>query len=147
MATRNLINERCHTLPAGAVQFLGRVSDAELVHQYRTHNLLAVPSYEGFGIVYLEAMRFGLPVIASTLGAAREIVTNGENGFFVRPHDTHTFVAAPAVAARQSRTAPGHELRRPPALYPTPNLAAKHGRRCRLAYCPAGKLVARGREN
>ncbi len=85
------INERCLSLPAGAVQFLGRVSDAELVHQYRTHNLLAVPSYEGFGIVYLEAMRFGLPVIASTLGAAREIVTNGENGFLVRPHDAHTF--------------------------------------------------------
>jgi len=86
-----LINQRCHTLPTGAIQFLGRVSDAELVHQYRTHHLLAVPSYEGFGIVYLEAMRFGLPVIASTLGAAREIVTNGENGFLVKPHDTHAF--------------------------------------------------------
>ncbi len=85
-----VITERCLALPQGAVQFLDRVSDAELVHQYQTHHLLAVPSYEGFGIVYLEAMRFGLPVIAATLGAAHEIVTDGENGFLVQPHDTHT---------------------------------------------------------
>ena len=84
------IHSRCQTLPAGAVKFLGRVSDAELVQQYHSHHLLTVPSYEGFGIVYLEAMRFGLPVIASTLGAACEIVTDGENGFLVQPHDTGT---------------------------------------------------------
>lgn len=81
------IHARCNLLPPGAVQFAGRVSDGELVRHYRAHHLLAVPSYEGFGIVYLEAMRFGLPVIASTLGAACEIVTEGENGFLVRPHD------------------------------------------------------------
>jgi glycosyltransferase involved in cell wall biosynthesis len=83
-----LIRAKYNSFPQGAVQFLGRISDAELVAQYRTHHVLAVPSYEGFGIVYLEAMRFGMPVIASTLGAAREIVTHGENGFLVWPHDT-----------------------------------------------------------
>ncbi len=82
--------EKCHRFPQGAVSFHGRLGDAELVDHYRSHHLLAVPSYEGFGIVYLEAMRFGLPVIASTLGAAREIVTPGENGFLVRPKDTRT---------------------------------------------------------
>ena len=84
------IHARCSLLTPGAVQFCGRVSDGELVQQYRAHHLLAVPSYEGFGIVYLEAMRFGLPVIASTLGAAREIVTEGENGFLAQPHDSRT---------------------------------------------------------
>ncbi len=83
-----LAHVKCNSFAAGAVRFLGRVSDAELVNQYRTHHVLAVPSYEGFGIVYLEAMRFGLPVIASTAGAAREIVTHGENGFLIRPQDT-----------------------------------------------------------
>ena len=82
------IRDECSCFPQGAVQFLGRISDSELVDQYRTHHVLAIPSYEGFGIVYLEAMRFGLPVIASTAGAAREIVTHGENGFLVRPQDT-----------------------------------------------------------
>ncbi|MFN8465136.1 MAG: glycosyltransferase family 4 protein [Caldilineaceae bacterium] len=84
----NTVRARCSGFSKGAVQFLGRVGDTELIDQYRTHHVLAVPSYEGFGIVYLEAMRFGLPVIASTAGAAREIVTHGENGFLVRPQDT-----------------------------------------------------------
>ena len=44
-------------------------------------------SYEGFGIVYLEGMHFGLPAIAGTDGAAPEIITHGENGFLVPPGD------------------------------------------------------------
>jgi glycosyltransferase involved in cell wall biosynthesis len=49
---------------------------------------LVVPSsYEGFGIVYLEGMGFGLPPIATTAGAAGEIITHGENGFLVPPGD------------------------------------------------------------
>lgn len=49
------------------------------------HHLFAAPSYEGFGIVYLEAMAFGLPAIASTAGAAHEIITEGANGHLVSP--------------------------------------------------------------
>ncbi len=44
-------------------------------------------SYEGFGIAYLEGMGFGLPAIATTQGAAREIITSGENGYLVAPDD------------------------------------------------------------
>jgi glycosyltransferase involved in cell wall biosynthesis len=56
----------------------------------RAH-VLAVPSeYEGFGIVYLEGMSFGLPAIAGAHGAAREIVAAGENGYLVAPHDAVT---------------------------------------------------------
>lgn len=77
------ILRRCRSLPPGAVTFLGRLSDDQLIDAYRSHHLLVLPSYEGYGIVYLEAMRFGLPVIAATAGAAREIVTDGENGFLV----------------------------------------------------------------
>jgi glycosyltransferase involved in cell wall biosynthesis len=42
-------------------------------------------SYEGFGIVYLEGMQFGLPAIAGTAGAAKEIITHGHNGFLGPP--------------------------------------------------------------
>ncbi|MBI3960569.1 MAG: glycosyltransferase family 4 protein, partial [Chloroflexi bacterium] len=66
----------------------GRVSDAALTEHLNRCHLLAVPSYEGFGIVYLEAMAFGLPVIASTAGAAHEIVQPGVNGFLVEPANT-----------------------------------------------------------
>jgi glycosyltransferase involved in cell wall biosynthesis len=80
-----LIRERCSLFPPGAITFTGRVDDDTLAALYRSHHMLAVPSYEGFGIVYLEAMRWGLPVIASTAGAAREIVSHGANGFLVTP--------------------------------------------------------------
>jgi len=69
------------------VMLHGRVSNATLTEHLRRCHLLAVPSYEGFGIVYLEAMAFGLPVIASTAGAAHEIVRPGVNGFLVEPAD------------------------------------------------------------
>jgi len=79
---------------ASQIEFLGRLSDAALIDQYRRHHMLAVPSYEGFGIVYLEAMRFGLPVIAATAGAACEIVTSGVDGYLVNPGDTKALAGA-----------------------------------------------------
>ena len=69
------------------IRLHGRVSDSELAQQYRAAHLLAVLSYEGFGIVYLEAMAFGLPVLASVDGGGGEIVSSGVNGFLVEPTD------------------------------------------------------------
>ncbi len=70
------------------VTFTGELSDAELAEQFRDHHALAVPSrYEGYGLVYLEAMSFGLPAVASRAGGATDIVTDGENGFLVDPDD------------------------------------------------------------
>jgi glycosyltransferase involved in cell wall biosynthesis len=60
-----------------------------LAAELQRSHLLVVPSeYEGFGIVYLEGMGFGLPAIASTSGAAGEIITNGIDGFLVESGDT-----------------------------------------------------------
>ena len=70
------------------VRLHGRVSDRELAQRYRESHLLAVPSYEGFGIVYLEAMAFGLPVLAGVHGGSAEIVDHGVNGFLVEPGDS-----------------------------------------------------------
>ena len=70
------------------VTLSGAVSDAELAEKLSQSQLLAVPSsYEGFGIVYVEAMGFGLPVIASTAGGASEIVDHTRNGYLVSPGD------------------------------------------------------------
>ncbi|MCP5096372.1 MAG: glycosyltransferase family 4 protein [Chloroflexi bacterium] len=67
----------------------GTLPDAQLRALYKTNHLLVVPSqYEGFGIVYLEAMGFGLPAIATTSGAAHELITDGENGFLVDVGET-----------------------------------------------------------
>jgi glycosyltransferase involved in cell wall biosynthesis len=70
------------------VTLLGALPTRELAARCASSHLLAVPSsYEGFGLVYLEGMHFGLPAIASTEGAAKEIITHGENGFLVEPGD------------------------------------------------------------
>ncbi len=71
-----------------SVRILGPLDPKDLLSCYRENHVLAVPSsYEGFGIVYLEAMGFGLPSIASNVGAAHEIVTDRMNGFLVNPGD------------------------------------------------------------
>ena len=70
------------------IALLGTVSDKDLAVLLPQHHLLAVPSsYEGFGIVYLEGMHFGLPAIASTAGAAKELIRHGHNGFLAPPGD------------------------------------------------------------
>lgn len=76
---------------AAQVQFLGQQTDAELAALLRSQHLMVMPSsYEGFGIVYLEGMGFGLPAIGSTAGGAAEVISHGVNGFLVNPDDpTH----------------------------------------------------------
>ncbi len=71
------------------VDLLGPLESKELAALLARSHVLAVPSsYEGFGIVYLEGMSFGLPAIASTAGGAREIINHGRDGFLVTPGDT-----------------------------------------------------------
>jgi glycosyltransferase involved in cell wall biosynthesis len=68
----------------------GRISDQKLMYLYSTSDALVMPSYEGFGIVYLEAMSYGLPVLAANTGAAPEIVYPGQNGYLVAIDDDQT---------------------------------------------------------
>jgi glycosyltransferase involved in cell wall biosynthesis len=73
---------------ADQVVLSGFLPDAELATRLARSHLLAVPSsYEGFGIAHLEGMGAGLPAIASTAGAAHEIIDHGHNGFLVPPTD------------------------------------------------------------
>ncbi|MFB0506003.1 MAG: glycosyltransferase family 4 protein [Thermodesulfobacteriota bacterium] len=67
----------------------GSLPDGELASRLAQSHVLAVPSsYEGFGIVYIEAMGFGLPIIASNVGAAPELITHGREGFLIHPGDS-----------------------------------------------------------
>lgn len=85
---QSVMRRAYHSFAPGAVTWHGRVNDDELRACYLNADLFVAPSYEGFGIVYLEAMAFGLPVIASTAGAAHEIVTPHQNGYLVPPDDS-----------------------------------------------------------
>lgn len=73
------------------VTFRGALDNNPLIDKLKQAHVLVVPSsYEGFGIVYLEGMCFGLPAIGTTTGAASEIITHGENGFLINPDDAES---------------------------------------------------------
>lgn len=73
---------------SSVVTFHGALDNEPLVEKLRRAHILVVPSsYEGFGIVYLEGMCFGLPAIGTTAGAAGEIIAHGENGYLIEPND------------------------------------------------------------
>lgn len=77
------------------VHFLGRLNDAALAAEMRAADALAVPSsYEGFGIVYLEGMAFGLPALAGASGGAAEVVVDGESGTLVPAGDERALASA-----------------------------------------------------
>lgn len=70
------------------VQLVGAIPNQQIADYLAKSDLFVLPSqYEGFGIVYVEALGFGLPVVASTVGAAAEIVRHGQEGFLVEPED------------------------------------------------------------
>jgi phosphatidylinositol alpha-1,6-mannosyltransferase len=72
----------------GAVRFLGFVSEAQKHQLLQESRCMAVPSRgEGFGLVYLEAMRLGRPCLVSTLDAGREVVDPPRHGLAVNPDD------------------------------------------------------------
>lgn len=73
------------------VQLTGPLSGNELMDILTGSHLFAMPfSHEGFGIACLEALAYGLPVLASTAGAAKEYIRPGQNGFLIAPGDTGT---------------------------------------------------------
>ncbi len=66
----------------------GQLSDDDLKQLFDTSHVLAVPSaHEGYGIVYVEAMGRGLPVLASPSGGVRDVVCDRETGYFVETAD------------------------------------------------------------
>ncbi len=88
------------------VRFAGRIPDNELPGYYAGCDLLAVPSrYESFGLVLLEGMMMGKPVIAGDAGGMRFIVEDGVNGFLFPPGDVG------ALADAIERLATSVELR------------------------------------
>jgi phosphatidyl-myo-inositol dimannoside synthase len=68
------------------VQFAGLFDEDDKPDLYNLADVYAMPSRgEGFGLVFLEAMACGVPVIASKLDGGREALLNGKLGLLVDP--------------------------------------------------------------
>jgi len=77
------------------VHLCGRVSAEELYRLYHEADIFVLPSFhEGYGIVVMEAMQFGLPAIVSNVAALPELVQNGVNGILVAPGDVEGIARA-----------------------------------------------------
>ncbi len=64
----------------------GRMRSGEIAAYYRASDVLLVPSaYEGLPMVILEALRWGLPCVATRVGGHPEVIEHGVNGFLVDP--------------------------------------------------------------
>jgi phosphatidyl-myo-inositol dimannoside synthase len=78
-----------------SVLFLGFVPDGTLATLRERVALFALPSRgEGFGLVYLEAMRAGLPCVGGIHDAAADVISNGETGVLVNPKDGRALSSA-----------------------------------------------------
>jgi glycosyltransferase involved in cell wall biosynthesis len=70
------------------INFLGTLSPEQLMEEYFKADVFCLPSrQEGFGIVFLEAMAAGLPIVAARAGATPEVVDKGEVGELFSPGD------------------------------------------------------------
>lgn len=72
------------------VRFLGRLSYEESMNEMAGCDVFSMPSWaEAFGIVYLEAMARGRPVIGCRDNGPADFITDGHDGFLVPPHDVN----------------------------------------------------------
>jgi D-inositol-3-phosphate glycosyltransferase len=74
------------------VRFVGGVDQSRLPVYYRAADVTVMPStYESFGLVAVESMACGTPVVASRVGGLATIVRDGENGALVPWRDPQLF--------------------------------------------------------
>ena len=88
-----LLQEQVDMLPthvSGGIHFFGALGRGALERRYQTARVFAMPSTgEGFGLVFVEAARHGLPCIGGKYDSAREIILHNRTGLLCEqhPHD------------------------------------------------------------
>ena len=94
---------------ADRVRFVGVVTGGDLLEYYRTADVFVMTgTTEGFGIVFLEALACGIPVVAAAAGGTRDALLDGDLGWLVNP--AHPLETAAAIAAALASD-PDHEPR------------------------------------
>lgn len=87
------------------VEWLGRISDAEKFDRLRRAAVFCAPALRGesFGIVLLEAMAAGAPVVASNIDGYRNVATDGETAILVEPANASALASALAKVIADPR--------------------------------------------
>ncbi|MFH1312022.1 MAG: glycosyltransferase family 4 protein [Candidatus Eisenbacteria bacterium] len=111
------------------IVFVGRVSPSDLPSYYGSSDIFSsVPAgSESFGIVLLEAMAAGLPIVATRIEGYREVVTDGVDGILVKPGDTAGLAGALGRLVRDSelRTTMGRMGQKKAILFDWPRIARR----------------------
>jgi phosphatidylinositol alpha-mannosyltransferase len=96
---RPLLTRLANDRIPGRVAFEGHVAHASLPQYYATADVFCSPARgsESFGLVLLEAMAVGVPVIASDIPGYRAVLTNGSEGLLVPPRDPAALARALAL--------------------------------------------------
>ena len=94
-AKSRIFDDYEYLLSEGAVRPLGVLSGEDLIREYEWANIFVLsPKQEGLGIVFLEAMAHGLPVVTTKCGGPEGIVIDGVNGYLVPKEDAVGFKLA-----------------------------------------------------
>ena len=81
-----------------SVAFLGRIKQEELPRFYSAADVCVVPSYyESFGLVALESLACGTPVVATKVGGTESIIRQGETGYVVPDNSPHRLASKIAL--------------------------------------------------
>ncbi len=88
--------DRIHEVEGSPAQiiFTGKLSPEDLANEYKTANVFTLPAIvdskgdtEGLGVVLIEAMELGLPIVASNVGGIPDVVIDNESGILVPEKD------------------------------------------------------------
>jgi phosphatidylinositol alpha-mannosyltransferase len=116
---------RMHHL--SSVRFVGRVSPEELPRYYKTCDVFCAPStgFESFGIVLLEAMAAGKPIVATEILGYRSVMDDGQEGLLVEPENERVLAEAIVKLLRNRALCQemGERGRRKAARYDWPIIA------------------------
>jgi len=119
----------------GSVTFPGLIKHEQMPYFYSAADVCVLPSYyESFGLVALESLACGTPVVATDVGGLKSIIRQGETGYVVIDNTPHRL--ANKIALLLSKPSPDTEstlsIRSSVSRFSWPNIAEAIIRECRL---------------
>lgn len=88
------------------IRFVGERINQDKWNLFKNSDIFLFPTiHEAFGLVNLEAMQFGLPIITTNVGAIPEFIKDGVNGFIIEPNDPEALAEKVDLLIKDKETA------------------------------------------